>query len=365
MNYYDLELAYGLVEAGWRVHLYTSDESDEASSENIVIKHCFRNVYSGNNVARKAFNYLRGLVVSLVDIIRLRGKITHYHVFHFDIREFITVLLIKLTGRKCVLTVHDVECLSGRRNELVSRFMMKMSDGLIVHNDYSMQELKMIRGHEIETTPHAIIPSGNYLKSINPVDKSAAKEKLGIDQDKQVILFFGQIKQNKGVEVLLGAIPGVAVKNDKAFFIVAGREIDVYIQDHISGIDKEVLDKQCQFLTRFIEDDEKDLLYSAADIVVLPYRMIYQSAVLLMAMSYGKCVVTSDIPGMTGVVTKGDNGFVFKDGDSNALSDVLNELLDNPGKCERASSRAIDAMQNEYDWNNIALQAAEFYTRVK
>ena len=78
---------------------------------------------------------------------------------------------------------------------------------------------------------------------------------------------------------------------------------------------------------RFIPDEDVGDYYAAADLVVLPYRKIYQSAVLLMALSHGRAVLVSDLPGMTDIVEHGRNGWVFREGDVADLEEKLGELL--------------------------------------
>ena len=74
---------------------------------------------------------------------------------------------------------------------------------------------------------------------------------------------------------------------------------------------------------RYIPDEQVSNYYCAADFVVLPYKKIFQSGVLLMAMSYGTPVITSNIPGMTEIVTDGINGLTFQSEDVASLAASL------------------------------------------
>ncbi len=124
------------------------------------------------------------------------------------------------------------------------------------------------------------------------------------------------------------------------------------------------ISNQCTFHTRFIPDSEVAYYYAAADVVVLPYRRIYQSGVLLMAMSYGKPVVVSDIEGMTEVVADDYNGYVFPAGDAEALADKLIEVMADPeGSCQ-VGARAFSHMQEHHDWNAIGEMTAACYRSV-
>lgn len=101
--------------------------------------------------------------------------------------------------------------------------------------------------------------------------------------------------------------------------------------------------------------------YRAADLVVLPYRKIYQSGVLLMAMSYQVPVLVSDLPGMLEVVQDEDTGFVFKTGNHQSLQACLLKILEYPRLLAEVSQKASALMRNKYDWANIGLSTKKLY----
>jgi glycosyltransferase involved in cell wall biosynthesis len=114
----------------------------------------------------------------------------------------------------------------------------------------------------------------------------------------------------------------------------------------------------------YVPDDMASAYYAAADIVVLPYRRIYQSGVLLMAMSYARTVVVSDLPGMTEVITDGENGYVFNSESKDDLAQVLTRALLDEGRRSRISAAALQYIQDNHDWNHIGRTTAELYRHV-
>jgi glycosyltransferase involved in cell wall biosynthesis len=115
---------------------------------------------------------------------------------------------------------------------------------------------------------------------------------------------------------------------------------------------------------RHIPNDELALYFAAADVVVLPYRRIYQSSVILMAMSYGRAVVVSDLPAMTEMVTDGENGYVFEQGSAVSLSkQLVRALRDEQGRL-RVASRALEYIRKNNDWEQIGKQTAMLYRAV-
>ena len=77
---------------------------------------------------------------------------------------------------------------------------------------------------------------------------------------------------------------------------------------------------------RFISHSDVSYYYSAADIVILPYRKIYQSGVLMMSLSYKKPVVVSDLPSFKEIIDDNRTGYVFESENSLDLSRVINNL---------------------------------------
>ena len=114
-----------------------------------------------------------------------------------------------------------------------------------------------------------------------------------------------------------------------------------------------------------IPDEDVATFYRSADLVVLPYRRIYQSGVLLMAMSYGVPVVVSDLKGMTETVSDGLNGFVFKEGNGMSLSEKLIHALSDAERLKQISHAGLKKMKQCHDWCNIGKQTLTLYQSIQ
>jgi len=73
----------------------------------------------------------------------------------------------------------------------------------------------------------------------------------------------------------------------------------------------------------YIPDDETEVYFKAADVLVLPYKQIYQSGVLFLGQSFGLPVIVSDIGSLRDDILEGENGFVFSPGDAGELAEKL------------------------------------------
>jgi D-inositol-3-phosphate glycosyltransferase len=97
--------------------------------------------------------------------------------------------------------------------------------------------------------------------------------------------------------------------------------------------------------------------------VVLPYLRIYQSGVVLEAMSHGSPVLVSDIPGMLEVIEHGRTGFVFRSGDPAHLAQRIAEAFAVPGQSELVARAGLRAVLERNDWSRLGEQSVDCYRR--
>jgi glycosyltransferase involved in cell wall biosynthesis len=210
-----------------------------------------------------------------------------------------------------------------------------------------------------------VIVHGHYLDSMREMPSAAvARRALGIDPNAKVILFFGQIKDVKGLDLLIEALPQVARDVPDVLLVIAGRPWKTDFAGYEHLIDSAGVRSRCHLQIGFIPDSDVATYYAAADVVALPYRRIYQSGVLMMAMTYGRAVVVSDLPGMTEIVTDGMNGYVFSLGSEGCLTKTLVRALRNDRERLEMGKRALQYVQKEHDWNRIGTMTVELYRAV-
>ena len=155
-------------------------------------------------------------------------------------------------------------------------------------------------------TPHPIYDSYDA-----PVSKAEACSRLGIDPEKKYILFFGFIRGYKGLDLLLDAMTDERIREAGIRLLVAGeyynKELEVqnnkYIQEN--GLNDSVI-----LRTDFIPNSEVKYYFSAADLVVQPYKHATQSGITQIAYHFEKPMVVTDVGGLAEVVPDGKVGFV-------------------------------------------------------
>lgn len=361
MDYYDFGLCEGLSEAGVSVTLYTCDETVPDRAASFTTRLVYRGIYGGDRAWRRGLRFLRGSVRALAGARAGGARMAHFHLFHIGPLELFNVVLAKLLGMKVVTTAHDVQSFVERLSvPWMVRAAYRLSDRVIAHSGIAEKELQAnlgIPGSKIERIPH-----GNYLRSIGEVpSKEEARERLGLPQGAPVVLFFGQIKAVKGLDVLLDAMPDVLRDHPEAVLLVAGKVWKDDFQRYEEQIERLGISASCVLHVRYIPDSEVASYYAAADVIALPYHRIYQSGVLLMAMSYATPVIASDLEGMAEVISPGDNGYLFPTGDTEALARKLSEALSNPDELGRVGQRALSHVRENYDWSDVGRMTARCY----
>lgn len=362
MDYYDFGLAQGLVDAGCSVTIYTCNKTSIPKDSIFNCRLSFNNIYGNRNKVVRGFNFLRGLLTSLIDARSCKAQIVHFHFFHAGGLELLSCLLAKAFCFKVVTTVHDVESFSGSGGTASAKRIFSLADHIVAHNKVSASEL--IDKVGIPAAMIERIPHGNYLLQANSApSRENARLALSIDSTRKVILFFGQIKKVKGLDLLLEAFSRIQKEHPDSLLVIAGKVWKDDFSIYQELINRHEMADSVRLDIRYISDSDALLYYSAADTVVLPYRKIYQSGVLLMAMSLNRLVVVSDLKGMTEIVDDGLNGLVFRANDIDSLAKTLSQALSSPDR-DKMAERGHQLMLSHYSWADIGVRTKSLYERV-
>ncbi|MGE3551124.1 MAG: glycosyltransferase family 4 protein [Geobacter sp.] len=363
MHYYDFGLLEGLRSAGVSTTLYTSDETEIPSSHLDCTHLFFNSIYGASPKLIRLMHFVVGLLRSLVHARVNGANLAHYHLFHYTLLELMEIVITRLLGMQLMLTVHDVESFISGSSHRIARIVFKNADGIIAHNEVSRQAI-------LDILPEAsrkimVIPHGNYVQySSTTPGREAARLSLNIPLNSRIVLFFGQIKKVKGLDILLQAWKNIPHAVPNSLLLIAGKVWKDDIKMYQDLIEQSGVANSVRFDIRYIPDNEASLYYAAADLVVLPYRKIYQSGVLLMAMSHGRAVLVSDLPGMTEIIKNGENGFVFQSEEISALSDALIRVMQDTEKRESIARQGFQTVSLEHDWHKIGTATKKFYERI-
>lgn len=213
-------------------------------------------------------------------------------------------ILWKLFRRKQIFTIHDWMPHPGQNNSvtlLYNKFVKKyLADGFIVYSTIPAQEKPVFQ-----------LTLGGLSEK--------RQTKLNASGD---ILFFGRIEPYKGLDNLVDITQEMRNRNIRNKVVVAGNGKD----KHFPLLEK--IDNT-QIINRFIEDHEMDELFSKAAVCVMPYNSATQSAVSLLAYSYGVPVVAYDVGNLKEDIDQDETGYVVPHGDVTSFCDKIQIALKN------------------------------------
>jgi D-inositol-3-phosphate glycosyltransferase len=278
------------------------------------------------------------------------------------IDRVVLMLYYRLLGKRTVFTAHNVNAARrDGRDSLLNRWSLKfqywMSDHIFVHTEKMKGEL--LTEFDIRESKVSVIPFGiNNTIPTSGMTTLEAKKRLGLSTDEKTALFFGQIAPYKGLEYLVAAMAELVKRNGGPRLIIAGKVKRGYtgyweqIQSEIvcTGIKERVIER-----IEFIPDDEVELYFKAADVVIVPYVHIFQSGVPFLAYSFGLPIVATDVGSLREDVVEGKTGFICKARDpldlaksiESYFSSELYRLLD-------ARRQEIRDIANEkYSWTRV------------
>jgi len=280
----------------------------------------------------------------------------HFDVVHFQgvgtplLDQFFLKPLIR--HLPVVLTVHDVKPHYERfvsKASFIKR-SLQIPHRSIVHYENGKRQLVDHWGlcaDHIDVIPHGI------MRLQNPPDPTEARKKLNLPSGRQIILFFGAIRPNKGLDILLKALEIIKSRNRRVLLVIAGGLLGRFnFESYSDMIRKYDLSKHVRTFIHFIPEEEVDYFFAASNLVVLPYlKFEAQSGVLLRAYAHKKPVVVSDIGAMGELVSSDKVGLVVKSGAVEPLAEAVTNALDSLDKFQ---SHYNSELEEKYSWKHIA-----------
>ncbi|MFH1545572.1 MAG: glycosyltransferase family 4 protein [archaeon] len=229
--------------------------------------------------------------------------------------------------------------------------------------DYAMnsnfRELFEKRKKDLVEVPNGV-DSNKFKPNLN---MDNLKKKLGIENER-IILFVGALDKAhyfKGVEVLLKGFSGIKEKNIKLILVGEGNLKDYYMKRAGElGIKKNV------FFAGRVSNEELPYYYNLCDFLVLPStdRGEAFGLVLVEAMSCGKAVIASNLPGIRSVVENGKNGFLAEAKNEMDLTEKMEKLIEDNKLRKKLGENGRKKVLERYDWERIALKTEEVYNKL-
>ncbi len=277
----------------------------------------FENIFIGNRVSK-----IIKLIVTLIKCVIFCIRNPHSHIIYLSFGGKIDLIFMYCLSfhKKLIIDIHEFIRLDSHSERLKKTFDYTYRNkirGVIIHSERTLSFVDK-SGY---TNKRFFVPhfKYDYAKSYE-FDNVRNDVVEAIDFTKIRFLFFGHIRESKGVDLMLDAIN--KINDARVNFIIAGNDPDGLLKNYSNTL--------CKVIRRYINDDELKFLFKNTDYVLLPYREISQSGILETAIYFRKSMILSDI----GIFKKTIElyksfGHCFKSEDVDSLVNVIEKEINN------------------------------------
>jgi glycosyltransferase involved in cell wall biosynthesis len=241
------------------------------------------------------------------------------------------------------------------------------SQALVVMNRLAIDMMTDI--YSIPRSKIHLIPHG--VREAEYKDPSYYQQQLKM-QDRFLILTFGFLSPNKGIETMLEALPAVVDKHPEVLYMVLGithpvekkHNGETYRQSLEALVEKLELTRNVLFIDAFVDDEAMDCYVGAADLVVCPYHSEAQitSGVLSTALSKGKAIVSTPYLHAREALT-GGRGRLVNAKDPAGMSAAVRHLVENSRERQALAEKAY-ALGRRMGWSSVSRQYLETFAAV-
>jgi glycosyltransferase involved in cell wall biosynthesis len=257
--------------------------------------------------------------------------------------------------KKVILTCHNIEPHESTIfDKWFTRAIFSLTDHFIVHAEQNKRRL--IQHYKIKPNNVHIIPHGTFgfFTKWRKEGKKDLRKMFNYEQDDKVILFFGYIREYKGLRYLFRAMHKMIQKDKKIKLLVAGE-----LWQNKNAYKKELkgLENYVRIIPRYILDNEVYRFFDVADICVLPYYNTEQtiSGPLLVSLAFGKPTIVSPVGGIKEFLKDGEEVIFSPGGDVNKLSDDIIKLINDTDRQAKLTKKAI-IKDKIFSWENVAFE---------
>ena len=241
-------------------------------------------------------------------------------------------------------------------DRLLTNYFIQRIDGLVAMSKSVLTESKSFRDDiPLGFCPHPIFD--NYGDKLTP---NLAREKLGLEIDTSYLLFFGFIRDYKGLDLLLQAFADDRLRKFRVKLLVAG-EYYSSPEPYLELITEKNLTALVELRTDFIPDNEVNLYFSASDMVVQPYKTATQSGVTQIGYHFEKPMLVTNVGGLSEIIPDGKVGYVVEP-DVKSIADALVDFYEN--KRADVFCTNVAEEKKKFSWSNMVNTITNVYNQM-
>lgn len=255
--------------------------------------------------------------------------------------------IAKKNGKTRVISILDNIIPHEKRpgDNVFSNYFVKPVDGFVAMSRQVMNDLDQFDRQK----PRTFCPHPLYDHFGNLELKEIAQRKLGLDTSFKYLLFFGFIRDYKGLDLLLHAMADERIRNMKLKLLIAG-EFYTNSKPYFEIIENKNLRDQVIMSNDFIADSQVADYFNASTLVVQPYKDATQSGVTQIAYHFEKPMITTNVGGLAEIVPDGKVGFITKP-EVKEIADAIVRFFEE--KKEDEFIKNIKTEKQNYSWERM------------
>ena len=270
-----------------------------------------------------------------------------------------TIITKKLKNTKILFMCHNV--FPHERfpfDRALTKMTLKNGDYFTVHANSDAKDLKSILPDaNLKVTVH---PAYNFFK-IKDMTRSEARNILNIGEEENVLLFFGLVRQYKGLKHLLNALGMIReedAENTRRLRLLIAGDFGGSRPEYDDMISKLGIGGMIDIDDEHIPINEVEKFFAACDLVVLPYEDATQSGVIQVAYSFDRPVLATRVGGLPDVVIDGETGYLTEPLRPDLIAGAIRDYFDN-NRAE-AFAAGIERERYKYSWEKMENVIMEF-----
>lgn len=258
---------------------------------------------------------------------------------------------LKRRGTK-VITVLDNVIPHEKRfiDKPFTKYFLKRNTGFVAMTESVKQDLLSLRPN----APVILLPHPLYDHFGKALDMKEARKKLGVREDSKVLLFFGIIRDYKGLDLLIDAFGML----DKSYDLIIAGESYGSFEKYQQQIDKNPNKENIKVFDRYIGDDEVPLFFSACDVTVLPYKSATQSGITSIAYHFEVPLIATDTGGLKETIKHGITGLIADKPEVSLIKQRIEEFYSGNTAADFRSE--IRKLKEELSWKKFAKELIDF-----
>ena len=299
---------------------------------------------------RRIITYYNPLTWIRVGLV-VRGGIVHIQWWSIPVAPIYLVLLLilKLRRKKIIFTVHNViPHESSPIDKLLTKAVLSFGDEFIIHSEANRDGF--LKHFKIPTRAvHVVHMPVHDMYDDKDFAKEQVRTEIGVPSDAKAILSFGNLREYKGIDHLIAALPAIVEDVPTAHLLIVGQPWVKW--DRYERLIKELdLCKSVSIVLKYVPMSEVKKYFVASDLVVLPYKKFdAQSGVGNVALAFGLPIVVSRVGGLPELV-QDDRAIVEPDDVSSLATAIKNIFLDD--ELYRKLCDDTEFLAGKYSWES-------------